>query len=111
MTENKKVALKGLSYLGSKRKYRKQIFDRIIQDGDIKLFIDVFGGGGSMSLYADYLGITFIYNDINPLLKEAIELSAYDRHRWISRQEFKSGKLNNIMLNIWSFGNKGNTYM
>lgn len=53
---------------GGKTYHAKTILNYIEETSDKKTLVDVFGGGGSISLEAENRGYDVIYNDIDPLI-------------------------------------------
>ena len=108
----------GLPYMGSKNSIAEKII-AFLPSG--KRFVDLFGGGFSMSHCALLSGKfeTVFYNEINPLLpkliKEAIDGKFNPRNfkpEFITREKFFAERENDAYVKyIWSFGNKGSAYM
>lgn len=108
----------GFPYMGSKSGIADKIID-FLPSG--KRFVDLFGGGGAMShcaiLSRKYPNV--YYNEFNPsvvdLFKRAINGDYnYDKFtpEFITRKMFFELKDKDPYVNyIWSFGNKGNTYL
>lgn len=53
---------------GGKAYHAKTILNHIEETSNKKLLVDVFGGGGAISLEAEKRGFDVIYNDIDPLI-------------------------------------------
>lgn len=108
----------GLPYMGSKNSIAEKIIAFLPRG---KRFVDLFGGGFAMSHCALLSGKyeSVFYNEINPLLpkliKEAIDGKFNPRNfkpEFITREKFFAERENDAYIKyIWSFGNKGNTYM
>ena len=108
----------GIPYQGSKNGIACDLI-RKLPSG--KRFVDLFGGGFSMSHCAYYSGKydEVLYNELNPLLppmiKDAID-GKYDysvfKPKWISREEFHANKdKDGYIRYIWSFSNSGKEYL
>jgi site-specific DNA-adenine methylase len=114
----KNMANYGFPYMGSKDK----IADRIITALPAgKRLVDLFGGGGSIShcaVLSNKWG-TVVYNELNQLavklFKSAINGDySHDKFKpaWVSREDFFAQKdSSGYVKYIWSFGNKGNSYL
>ena len=108
----------GLPYMGGKNRIAKELITEIIwNEPNAQIFIDLFAGGCAMS-HAALLSGKFkkvIANDINAmpkLFKDAILGKYRDEKRWISRDEFHKLKDTDMYIkSVWSFGNRGATYM
>ena len=108
----------GLPYMGSKNRIAKELITEIIwNEPNAQIFIDLFAGGCAMS-HAALLSGKFkkvIANDINAmpkLFKDAILGKYRNEKRWISRDEFHKLKDTDMYVkSVWSFGNRGATYM
>ena len=105
----------GLPYMGSKSKIVKHIVP-LFPNADN--FVDLFAGGGAVTHYA--MTTTkykhFIFNDINPLMPKAFEMSLNgefeNEKRWISRDEFFRLRDTDPYVAIcFSFGNNLSDYM
>lgn len=115
---------RGLPYTGNKGQKAQQIMN-ILPDGD--RLIDVFGGGGSVSLHAISSGKykNVLYNDriesVVKLLKVLINGDPYidlTKYACISRDEFIDWRDNKpdsiertLILICYSFGNNMRTYL
>ena len=106
----------GIPYMGSKNLIAEKIV-AFLPSG--KRFVDLFGGGFAMSHCALLSGKyeSVFYNEINPLLpkliKEAIDGKYNPRKfkpEFITREKFFAEN-DAYVKYIWSFGNKGNTYL
>lgn len=104
----------GISYMGSKNKIVKAL---ILQLPSAKYFVDLFAGGCAMTHGAMLSGKyeRFIANDISDapsLFQRAINGEFRDEKRWISRDDFFALKDKEPYIRyIWSFGNKGDSYL
>lgn len=104
----------GISYMGSKNKIVKALISQL---PSAKYFIDLFAGGCAMTHGAMLSGKyeRFIANDISDapsLFQGAINGEFRDEKRWISRDDFFALKDSDPYIRyIWSFGNKGRTYL
>lgn len=107
----------GIPYMGSKQKLVDKIVPFILKrHPGVDSFYDLFGGGGSVSLYmvSKHPEITVHYNELSTAigglmqhLKDSGELSM----DWIDREEFTRLKDGDdwragLMQTVWSFGNK-----
>ena len=105
----------GLPYMGSKDKIADELLEQMPAG---KRFVDLFGGGFSMS-HAALLSGKFeqvFYNELNPLLPPLINNALAGKYanerRWISRGDFYRLKdVDGYVRYIWSFGNKGDLYL
>lgn len=115
---------KGLPYLGNKSQKAQQIIDALPQG---KRLLDVFGGGGSISLHAASSGRwnCVVYNDkrttVVQLLKALIENSPpinLDSYTYITRNQFFDWRNNQpdsiertLVLLVWSFSYNEKDYL
>lgn len=99
----------GLPYMGSKSDIVKEIFDILTS---AEYFVDLFGGGGSLSHYASLSGKyeKIIYNEIDTnifnIFKNAC-LGKYKTFKWLSNEEFNKKLKNNdidMEMVLMSFG-------
>lgn len=109
------MAKYGIPYMGSKDKIADDILS-VLPRG--KRFVDLFGGGFAMSHAALLSGKyeQVFYNELNPLLPKLIKDTLAGKYanerRWISREDFFRLKdVDGYVRYIWSFGNKGDTYL
>ena len=109
------MAKYGIPYMGSKDKIADDILS-VLPRG--KRFVDLFGGGFAMSHAALLSGKyeQVFYNELNPLLpkliKDALAGKYANERRWISREDFSRLKdVDGYVRYIWSFGNRGATYL
>ena len=105
----------GLPYMGSKNKLAEEIVSFLPQK---KVLVDLFGGGGAISVCASQSGKyeKIIYNELNTLIAEtfqkAINGDYENERRWVSREEFeKLKKTDGYVAICFSFSNNCNTYM
>ena len=105
----------GVPYQGNKSRIADIIIS-LLPEG--KRLVDLFGGGGAMTHCAMLSGKweSFLYNDINKaitgLFLDAINGKYHDERRVITREQFFSEKEEDAYIKyIWSFGNKGDTYI
>lgn len=105
----------GLPYMGSKNKLAEEIVNFLPQK---KVLVDLFGGGGAISVCASQSGKyeKIIYNELNTLIAEtfqkAINGDYENERRWVSREEFeKLKKTDGYVAICFSFSNNCNTYM
>ena len=105
----------GLPYMGSKNKLAEEIVNFLPQK---KVLVDLFGGGGAISVCASQSGKyeKIIYNELNNLISEtfqkAINGEYENERRWVSREEFEKLKNTDGYVAIcFSFSNNCNTYM
>lgn len=105
----------GLPYLGSKNGIAQQLIDFFPK---CENFYDLFCGGGAVTHcaiennLAQHYYMNDLYKPVIDLFKDAIEGKFKDRTEWISREEFKKRKDSDLYINlIWSFGNKGGSYL
>lgn len=106
----------GLPYMGSKNRFCKDIFN-ILPQG--KRFVDLFGGGGSMTHYASKHNLyqNYLYNDIDYLTYKYVydcitcKKSTEDIYKTISLADFKYLRDKDPYIKyIWSFGYNGQNY-
>lgn len=105
----------GLPYQGSKNKLAEEIVNFLPQK---KVLVDLFGGGGAISVCASQSGKyeKIIYNELNSLISEtfrkAINGEYENERRWVSHEEFDQLKDKDGYVAIcFSFSNNCNTYM
>ena len=105
----------GLPYMGSKNKLAEEIVNFLPQK---KVLVDLFGGGGAISVCACQSGKyeKIIYNELNTIIAEtfqkAINGEYENERRWVSREEFeKLKKTDGYVAICFSFSNNCNTYM
>ena len=114
----------GLPYVGNKGQKAQQILD-FVPGG--KRFIDVFGGGGSISLTASNSGKwdKVIYNERRRSVVNLLKALVYDtphidleKYVYITREEFLDWKDNKpdsfertLILLSWSFSNNMKDYL
>lgn len=116
--------MRGLPYVGNKGQKAQQILD-FVPGG--KRFIDVFGGGGSISLTASNRGKwdKVIYNERRRSVVNLLKALVYDtphidleKYVYITREEFLDWKDNKpdsvertLILLSWSFSNNMKSYL
>ena len=105
----------GLPYMGSKNKLAEEIVNFLPQK---KVLVDLFGGGGAISICASQSGKyeKIIYNELNSLISEtfrkALNGDYENERRWVSREEFeKLKKIDGYVAICFSFSNNCSTYM
>lgn len=105
----------GLPYMGSKNKLAEEIINFLPQK---KVLVDLFGGGGAISVCASQSGKyeKIIYNELNSLISETFQKAINGEYenecRWVSREEFeKLKKTDGYVAICFSFSNNCNTYM
>ena len=108
----------GMAYMGSKSKLASDIIG-ILPRG--KRFVDLFGGGGSMSHCAVLSGKyeSVIYNELDACVAQCFRDAIAGKFskenfkpRWISRDEFHAKKnVDGYIRTCWSFGNDCNSYL
>lgn len=105
----------GLPYMGSKNKLAEEIVNFLPQK---KVLVDLFGGGGAISVCASQSGKyeKIIYNELNTLIAETFQKALNgdyeNERRWVSREEFeKMKKTDGYVAICFSFSNNCNTYM
>lgn len=105
----------GLPYMGSKNKLAEEIVNFLPQK---KVLVDLFGGGGAISVCAGQSGKyeKIIYNELNTLIAETFQKALNGEYenerRWVSREEFeKLKKTDGYVAICFSFSNNCNTYM
>ena len=104
--------------MGSKSQIAKYIID-FLPFG--KRFVDLFGGGGSMSHCAALSGKyeSVLYNELNSVVADTFRHAINGEYaegvftpRWISREEFHAKKdVDGYVRLCWSFGNNGQDYL
>lgn len=105
----------GLPYQGSKNRLAEDIINILPQK---KVLVDLFGGGGAISVCASQSGKyeKIIYNELNSLISEtfqkAINGEYKNEHRWISHEEFDRLKnIDGYVALCFSFSNSCGSYM
>lgn len=105
----------GLPYMGSKNKLAEDIVNFLPQK---KVLVDLFGGGGAISVCASQSGKyeKIIYNELNSLISETFQKALNgdyeNERRWISHEEFDQLKDKDGYVAIcFSFSNNCSTYM
>ena len=116
--------MRGLPYVGNKGQKAQRIID-LLPDGE--RFVDVFGGGGSISLTASNSGRwdKVIYNEKRKYVVDLLKALIYDtphidleKYVYITRKEFFDWKDNKpdsvertLILLSWSFSNNMKDYL
>lgn len=114
----------GLPYVGSKKKISKKIVEIIKQNfGTDKTIYDLFGGGGAITFECLINGLDVVYNDIDPLIGQAIQLVLSEDREFLKelivpRDEFYTIRLkenktpeDKLKLLVNSFGNNEKDYL
>ena len=114
----------GLPYVGSKKKISKKIVEIIKQNfGTDKTIYDLFGGGGAITFECLINGLDVVYNDIDPLIGQAIQLVLNEDREFLKelivpRDEFYAIRLkenktpeDKLKLLVNSFGNNEKDYL
>ncbi len=117
---------RGLGYVGAKRLISWAIGEEIeFQVPDFDIFVDAFGGGGSMSCEFLMRDKKVVYNDLDKSIYEVFKYVMETRFEpefykelLLDKAEFdrilkKSGRtvVDNLKLLINSFGNRSGTYL
>jgi adenine-specific DNA methylase len=116
-----------IPYLGSKEKIRVQLMNAMLLDfkqrngHDAECFVDVFGGGASMSIQSLKMGLTTYYNDLDTApytILTHIKNGGTFTLECINREQFKELKLKEnktaqdyANLIIYSFGTGAKNYL
>lgn len=108
----------GIPYRGSKRKIAERLIS-VLPSG--QRFVDLFGGGATMTCAAVVSGKyeAILYNDLNPLLPPFIKKvlnGDYNADKftpeWVSRADFfRLKETDGYIKYVWSFGNNGEDYL
>lgn len=114
----------GLPYIGSKKKISKKIVEIIKQNfGSDKTIYDLFGGGGAITFECLINGLDVVYNDIDPLIGQAIQIVLNEDREFLKelivpREEFYAIKAkenktpeDKLKLLVNSFGNNEKDYL
>lgn len=114
----------GIPYMGSKRKLAPRILDSILErHPTCEHIYDLFGGGGSFSLYAiQHPQIkTVHYNDFDTSVVKLMEKLLTDGvtaefYEWVSRETFNKHRLDEswyggFLKTCWSFGSNQRQYL
>lgn len=109
------MAKYGLPYQGSKQALADRILAKMPNGGT---FYDLFAGGFSMTHAAllskkfDKVVANELDGDMVELFRRAVAGEYRNESRWISREEFFRLKdVDPYVRLVWSFGNKGDSYM
>ena len=116
--------MRGIPYMGSKRKLAKPIIDYILANNpNTKYIYDLFGGGGAISFEAlKRKKIQKVhYNELNTGVVELIKKIRDDGvtnefYQWIDRDTFNKHKdddnwFGGLVKTCWSFGSNQITYL
>lgn len=118
--------LESIPYMGSKRAIAHDIVKYIrMKNPNAKVFIDLFGGGGAVSVQALYQGFEkVVYNELNPRVFNLMDFICKRQgiprewYKHISREEFKEiitsddkSAFSGMVECCWSFGNTGKAYL
>ena len=116
--------MKGIPYMGSKRKIAPALIHYMASSNpDKRVFVDLFGGGGAMSFAALESGFfdEVHYNEINTAIVSLLRKIQTDGvteefYQWISRERFfelieGNDWLAGLAQTCWSFGNNQKTYL
>ena len=115
--------IKGLPYQGSKTKISSVLLDKMLElTPQATTFVDVFGGGGSMSLRALDMGLKVHYNELNghvfQLVSHLKEKGfTYDMLHCLTRDEFSTlikqepSYLTGLAMLVYSFSNNQKDYL
>lgn len=108
----------GIPYMGSKDKVARYLLHQLPPG---KRFVDLFGGGFAMSHAALLSGKweSVYYNELNPLVCNLVKDAIAGKYNykvftpeWITRERFEAEKNKDGYIKyIWSFGNKGDSYL
>lgn len=121
MKKMKKI--KGLPYQGSKTKISNILLDKMLEiHPQADTFVDVFGGGGSMSLNALQWGLKVYYNELNSHVFELVKYLkeqgfTNDMLPCLTRQEFSKkikqapSYLTGLAMLVYSFSNNQKDYL
>lgn len=115
--------IKGLPYMGGKAKISNLLFDKMLElNPQATTFVDVFGGGGSMSLRALDIGLTTHYNELNSHVFELVKhlkengftgdmLPCLTRDEFLSLIKQKPTYLTGLAMLVYSFSNNQKDYL
>lgn len=112
----------GIPYMGSKQKLVDKIIPFILnRHPNTKHFYDLFGGGGSVSLYAvrKYPGIEVHYNELSTAiggLMQHLKDGGDVPMEFVPRSEFERKYVGNdwyagLLQTCWTFGNNQKSYL
>ena len=81
----------GLNYLGSKNTLCNRLFKNVFDMNNCDNFVDLFGGGGSISHYclSNYPKVNVIYNEINKEVCQLFENATSGKLSFLSEQQIK----------------------
>ena len=121
-----------IPYMGSKNKICIDLFRKMLEiKPNAKYFVDLFGGGGSMSFTALQIGLQVVYNEKQTSLVDFIKyivdrvkkghkgqfgLFPDDFYKFINKEEFNKLKGDNTVKSqfakiCYSFGNNQKSYL
>jgi len=115
--------IKGLPYMGGKAKISNSLLDKMLElNPQATTFVDVFGGGGSMSLRALDKGLQTYYNELNShvfqLVKHLKEkgftedmLLCLTRSQFVELIKQKPTYLTGLAMIVYSFSNNQKDYL
>ena len=112
----------GIPYMGSKQKLVDKIVPFILKRHEgTTHFYDLFGGGGSVSLYAvrKYPNLNVHYNELSlaiASLMQALKDGDPISKAWIDRETFEREYVGNdawagLLQTCWTFGNNQKSYL
>lgn len=131
MNVHKKLDKLRIPYKGSKNQIARKLFAKMLEiKPDAEYFVDLFGGGGSMSFFALQCGLKVIYNEkqtdlvnflkfivdrVNNNQKSKYGIFPEEFYRFVSKEEFfEQKKLNTPFAEFcriaYSFGNNQKSY-
>jgi site-specific DNA-adenine methylase len=109
------MARYGICYMGSKNSIAEEIVNLLPSADNL---YDLFCGGGAITHCAITKNkyVNYYMNDLKQgmadFFLDCVKGKYKNENRWISREEFKkSFKTDNYISCVWSFGNKGFTYI
>jgi site-specific DNA-adenine methylase len=115
--------IKGLPYQGSKVKISSILVDKMLElNPQATTFVDVFGGGGSMSLRALDKGLKVHYNELNGHVFELVKhlkekgftddmLPCLTRNEFLSLIKQEPSYLTGLAMLVYSFSNNQKDYL
>ena len=109
------MARYGICYMGSKNSIAEEIVNLLPKADNL---YDLFCGGGAIThcaitqnKYKDYY-MNDLKQGMADFFLDCVKGKYKDENRWISREEFKKSFMtDNYISCVWSFGNKGFTYI
>ena len=115
--------IKGLPYQGSKTKLSSVLLDKMLElIPQATTFVDVFGGGGSMSLRALDTGLKVHYNELNGHVFELVKhlkekgftddmLPCLKRYEFSTLIKQEPSYLTGLAMLVYSFSNNQKDYL